>query len=162
MSPQTGRTMEVFDDNVRVRAGDMLYSWSGNPDTSLDVFVWDGEDGWLNQHVFKVTPASGVRTRFLFFLLKWIRPVLAEIARNKQTSGLGHITIGDMKAIMVALPDEDEQDALLEVLNPLQDKIELHVSEGRTLTALRDLLIPRLLSGSLRLNDAVFDLSASV
>jgi type I restriction enzyme S subunit len=58
VTEQTARTKAEYDPSVVVRAGDMLFSWSGNPDTSIDVFRWEGEDGWLNQHIFKVTPMT--------------------------------------------------------------------------------------------------------
>ena len=34
----------------RVKKGDVLISWSA----SLGVYVWKGNDAWLNQHIFKV------------------------------------------------------------------------------------------------------------
>jgi len=33
-----------------VKKGNLLISWSG----TLGVYEWDGEDAWLNQHIFKV------------------------------------------------------------------------------------------------------------
>jgi type I restriction enzyme S subunit len=44
-----------------VKAGDLLFSWSA----TLMVIVWSGEEGWLNQHLFKVTPAKGIEREFL-------------------------------------------------------------------------------------------------
>ncbi|WP_217426636.1 restriction endonuclease subunit S [Polynucleobacter antarcticus] len=40
----------------RIETGDILFSWSGNPDTSIDTFVWSFDPGWLNQHIFRVLP----------------------------------------------------------------------------------------------------------
>ncbi|WP_114393504.1 restriction endonuclease subunit S [Oleisolibacter albus] len=125
VSPQTARTMADYDRSVFVKAGDMLFSWSGNPDTSIDVFRWEGEDGWLNQHIFKVTAGEGLSDSFLFFLLKWLRPRFAEIARNKQTTGLGHVTIQDLKRMRVAVPDSKEQAKIIQIIGPLQEKIDL-------------------------------------
>lgn len=125
VSSQTARTMADYDPSVFVKAGDMLFSWSGNPDTSIDVFRWEGEDGWLNQHIFKVTAGEGLSEGFLFFLLKWLRPRFAEIARNKQTTGLGHVTIQDLKRMRVAVPDDHEQAQILQIIGPLQEKIDL-------------------------------------
>ncbi len=45
ITSQTARTMADYGPSVSVRIGDMLFSWSGNPDTSIDVFRWEGEDG---------------------------------------------------------------------------------------------------------------------
>ncbi|WP_188235766.1 restriction endonuclease subunit S [Sphingopyxis sp. LK2115] len=136
VSPQTARTMADYDRSVFVKAGDMLFSWSGNPDTSIDVFRWEGEDGWLNQHIFKVTAGEGLSDPFLFFLLKWLRPRFAEIARNKQTTGLGHVTIQDLKRMRVAVPNEKEQSKIVQIIGPLQEKIDLIRQMNETLEAM--------------------------
>ncbi len=135
VSSQTARTMAVYDPSVFVKTGDMLFSWSGNPDTSIDVFRWEGEDGWLNQHIFKVTAGEGLSDHFLFFLLKWLRPRFAEIARNKQTTGLGHVTIQDLKRMCVAVPDDQEQKTIIQIIGPLQEKIDLIRQMNATLEA---------------------------
>jgi type I restriction enzyme S subunit len=136
VTAQTARTEAEYDPSVFVRAGDMLFSWSGNPDTSIDVFWWEREDGWLNQHIFKVTPKQRISGHFLFFVLKWLRPRFAEIARNKQTTGLGHVTVLDLKRMMVGVPDPDEQGAIVSILKPLQSKIALNFRLSKTLEAM--------------------------
>jgi len=126
ITPQTARTLGAYDPAALVRPGDMLFAWSGNPDTSIDVFRWAGEEGWLNQHIFKVTPAENVSWEFLFFMLRWLRPRFAEIARNKQTTGLGHVTVQDLKRMTVGVPSMTEQAEIIRVIGPIQEKIELN------------------------------------
>lgn len=133
---QTARTSGEYDSSVFVQAGDMLFSWSGNPDTSIDVFRWDREDGWLNQHIFKVTPQPGIDDEFLFFALRWLRPRFAEIARNKQTTGLGHVTIQDLKRMIVGVPTLSEQRQIVSTVSPLEHKIELNRKMNQTLEAI--------------------------
>lgn len=68
-----------------IHDGDVLFSWSG----SLEVEIWCGGEGALNQHLFKVT--SEHFPRWFYFL--WTRYHLAafrEIAVNKATT-MGHI-----------------------------------------------------------------------
>jgi len=130
---QTKFTNDQFDDAVRVIAGDFLFSWSGNPDTSIDIFRWAGGDGWLNQHIFKVHPQPVVDREFFFFMMKWLRPRFAEIARNKQTTGLGHVTIADLKRMSVGVPSIDEQRRLVDVLGPIQEKLDLNLRMNATL-----------------------------
>ena len=43
----TGFTNKKYDPEVRVKPGDLLFSWSGNPKTSIDAFYWNGPPGWL-------------------------------------------------------------------------------------------------------------------
>ena len=136
VTSQTARTIAEYDPSVSVRRTDMLFSWSGNPDTSIDVFRWEGEEGWLNQHIFKVTPSNGVSQDFLFFLLKWLKPRFAEIARNKQTTGLGHVTIKDLKRMLVGVPDPREQKEIVRIIGPIQEKIDLNRRMNETLEAM--------------------------
>ncbi len=136
ITAQTARTNGDYDPSVSVRAGDLLFSWSGNPDTSIDVFRWDREEGWLNQHIFKVTPRPGTDEEFLFFVLRWLRPRFAEIARNKQTTGLGHVTIQDLKRMVVGVPDLAEQRRIVSTIGPFEYKIELNRRMNETLEAI--------------------------
>lgn len=136
VTSRTARTMADYGPSVSVGLGDMLFSWSGNPDTSIDVFRWEGEDGWLNQHIFKVTPCDGISGDFLFFLLKWLKPRFAEIARNKQTTGLGHVTIQELKQTFVGVPGAKEQAEIVGVISPIQRKMDLNRQMNKTLEAM--------------------------
>jgi type I restriction enzyme S subunit len=132
---QTKFTQQVFDESVRVKHGDMLFSWSGQPETSIDVFWWYGPEGWLNQHVFRVTPAECVDRAFFYYLLRYLNPNFVGIASNKQTTGLGHVTKRDLDNIEVAYPGIREQQAIACILGALDEKIELNRRMNRTLEA---------------------------
>ena len=133
ISGQTKFTQQTFDESVRIRSGDLLFSWSGQPETSIDAFWWRGPEGWLNQHVFRVTPINGVDSTFFFYLLRYLKPNFVAIARNKQTTGLGHVTKRDLENIEAALPDLSEQRAIADILGTLDDKIELNRRMNETL-----------------------------
>lgn len=136
VTSQTARTASEYNPSVYVERGNLLFSWSGNPDTSIDIFRWDGGDGWLNQHIFKVTPGKDVTDEFLFFLLRWLRPRFAEIARNKQTTGLGHVTVADLKQMQVRIPTIEVQNLIVGVVGPIESKIELNRRMNATLEGL--------------------------
>lgn len=136
ISGQTKFTQQTFDESVLVRPGDLLFSWSGQPETSIDAFWWRGPEGWLNQHVFRVTPMEGVDPTFFFYLLKYLSPNFVGIARNKQTTGLGHVTKGDLRAIEAAYPDLAEQRAIAHILGTLDDKVELNQRISETLESM--------------------------
>jgi type I restriction enzyme S subunit len=136
ISGQTKFTRQTFDESVFVRAGDLLFSWSGQPETSIDAFWWRGPEGWLNQHVFRVTPTDGIDKVFLYYLLRYLKPNFVGIARNKQTTGLGHVTKRDMENMEVAHPDLPEQRAIAHILGTLDDKIEVNRRMSATLEAM--------------------------
>ncbi len=136
ISDQTKLTYQNFDESVRVRTGDLLFSWSGQPETSIDAFWWRGPEGWLNQHIFRVIPSAGIDTTFFFYLLRYLNPNFVAIARNKQTTGLGHVTKRDLENIEAALPAHQEQRDIAHILGTLDDKIELNRRMNETLEAM--------------------------
>jgi type I restriction enzyme, S subunit len=151
---QTRFTEQNLGSKYRIDTGDILFSWSGNPDTSIDVFVWEKGPAWLNQHIFAVRPNSNAWKIFIFIQLKVLIPVFAEIARNKQTTGLGHVTARDMKGFLVCLPTEDVASTFDAVVEPMFDGLLSNLKEIQILTSLRELLLPKLISGEIRVKDA--------
>jgi type I restriction enzyme, S subunit len=133
ITQQTKFTEREFDTKHRVDPGDLLFSWSGNPETSIDAFWYAGPTGWLNQHVFRVTPTSGVDDTYFYYLLKGLKPLFTDIASNKQTTGLGHVTKRDLREISVGVPPLPEQKAIAHGLGMLDDKIELNRRMNETL-----------------------------
>lgn len=123
ITAQTARTEQDFSPAVHLTKGDMVFSWSGNPETSIDVFLYDLPDGWLNQHIFKVTPKAGVDKLYLYYLLKFLKPRFTAIASNKQTTGLGHVTVKDLKELCVPLHDMEKQQAIASYLYAIDKKI---------------------------------------
>ena len=123
---QTQFTNGDYGEAVSLTRGDMVFSWSGNPETSIDVFWYDLPDGWLNQHIFKVTPSECVDKKYLYYLLKSLKPTFTAIASNKQTTGLGHVTIKDLKELIIDLPTRSTQEAISNYLYALDSKIHLN------------------------------------
>lgn len=134
ISKQTKFTNERYDEIYLLKKEDMLFCWSGQPETSIDVFWWQGPEGWLNQHTFKIIPKIENKL-FFFYLLKYLKPNFIQIAVNKQTTGLGHVTKGDLQRFIVKLPIQEEQRAIATVLASFDDKVELLREQNKTLEA---------------------------
>ena len=126
LTTQTRYTKDKFDDTVRLIKGDIVFSWSGNPETSIDVFWYNLPTGWLNQHIFKITVKEIVEDKYFYYLLKSLKPTFKQIATNKQTTGLGHITIADLKRIQVKLPEPCNQRHVSSILSVLDDYIKVN------------------------------------
>ncbi|MFN8049805.1 MAG: restriction endonuclease subunit S [Ancrocorticia sp.] len=154
LTAQTKYSKRNVSEDQRIDTGDLLYSWSGSPDTSLDAFLWSLGPGLLNQHIFKVISPNAAHQRFIFYLLKSLRSVLVETARNKQTTGLGHVTVADMKRLQVCWASTLVMAAFDQLVSALYDKAFVGILESQTLAALRDSLLPKLISGELRVPDA--------
>ena len=138
-------TSEVKPEYI-VENGDVIFAWSA----SLMVKVWDGEMCVLNQHLFKVTSADFPK----WFYLMWCKHHLAEfisISASHATT-MGHIKRGDLDAAMVIVPHENELKVMSEQMTPLLDK-QISISKQiQTLEKLRDTLLPKLMSGEVRLD----------
>ena len=144
-----------------IDTGDILFSWSGNPDTSIDTFVWPYDAAWLNQHIFRVLPSKKNERAFVLQALRNFRPIFAELARNKQTTGLGHVTVSDLKRLLIARPQQTVLDAFEKIAGTIQKKIFYNSLQLNTLTNLRDTLLPRLISGQLRMPDVEEQIEAA-
>jgi type I restriction enzyme S subunit len=152
ISKQTEYTLKDVPEKYRINSGDILYSWSGSPETSLEAFKWFGGEGWLNQHIFKINTNSIEQKVFVYFLLKYLKPQLIEIAKNKQTTGLGHVTVADMKRIKIVFPDKKALKFLSSKLLPAFQLSSNCIQQNYVLSKQRDTLLPRLLSGEVKPN----------
>jgi len=130
-----------------IQDGDVLFSWSG----SLEVEIWCGGAGALNQHLFKVT--SHRFKKWFFFL--WTLHHLNDfrlIAADKATT-MGHIQRKHLSDARVLIPSKPLMDSMDNLMDPLVERVVSCRLESRTLAALRDTLLPKLISGELRVPD---------
>ena len=130
-----------------VSDGDLLFSWSG----SLEVALWTAGSGALNQHLFKVT-SNGHPEWFVRHALLAHLPSFRAIAASKATT-MGHIQRGHLTEALVALPPADVMQAAALVLGSTEVRLSALGVENRSLTALRDTLLPKLVSGEVRITD---------
>ena len=128
--------------------GDVVFSWSG----SLMVMVWCSGRAALNQHLFKVTSTRFPKWSFLHN----VRSHLANfqtIAAGKATT-MGHIKRHHLSDAKCTVPDRQ---LLAAADGPLSAIFERSLSaniQSRTLASLRDTLLPKLISGEIRLHAA--------
>jgi type I restriction enzyme, S subunit len=131
-----------------INDGDVIFSWSG----SLMVDVWCGGRGALNQHLFKVTSTHYPK----WFYLHWIHYHLEDfqdIASGKATT-MGHIQRHHLSSAMVVVPSDEVIAKMDRSLTPILNKIISNRIQSRTLASIRDALLPRLLSGEIRVKEA--------
>jgi type I restriction enzyme S subunit len=152
-SELAGRT---FDSQYLVNDGDLLFSWSG----TLEVRMWTGGNGALNQHLFKVVP-GGVPKWFVYFWLLEHLGTFRAIAAGKATT-MGQIQRHHLEEALVAVPPDSVMLAADESISPMLQRIVAGSLEARTLIELRDLLLPKLLSGEIRVGEAESLLKAAV
>jgi type I restriction enzyme S subunit len=153
VTSQTRFSAIDMPSKYKIDTGDILFSWSGNPDTSIDIFVWPHGPAWLNQHIFRVVPHSVHERAFILMTLRSLLPVFAEIARNKQTTGLGHVTVEDLTRLVMVRPPESVLMGWNMLVEPMLDRSFGLEKEIKNLVALRDALLPKLVSGEIRVEN---------
>jgi type I restriction enzyme S subunit len=154
VTSQTKFTNTDLGDRYKIKDGELLFSWSGNPDTSIDTFIWTGGLAWLNQHIFAVRENGRRKMAYVHAMLKWLNPVFAELARNKQTTGLGHVTKEDLGRLQVVVPSPPIELEFDRIVAPVLHRLSAALFENRALAATRAALLPKLMSGEVRVKDA--------
>ena len=145
---KTHRDSRDIPERYLVKDRDFLFSWSG----SLMAKFWTNGEGALNQHLFKV---SSDRYPAWFFS-HWIHHHLdafRAIAASKATT-MGHIQRRHLKEAMARCPPDDVLLALGQTIGPLVELTINNELEIRSLTQTRNLLLPKLMSGEIRLAES--------
>jgi type I restriction enzyme S subunit len=131
-----------------IQDGDVLFSWSG----SLEVIIWCGGEGALNQHLFKVTSKNYPKW-FYYLWTKHHLESFQRIAESKATT-MGHIQRKHLTEAKVVTPPTAFVESISAYFSPLIEKSITNSIQAKNLEKLRDTLLPRLISGQLRLPDA--------
>ncbi len=136
-------TREIKPEYI-IENGDVIFAWSA----SLMVKVWNGEKCILNQHLFKVTSTEYPK----WFYLMWCKHHLDEFISisSSHATTMGHIKRSDLDAAMVLVPSDDELTIMSEKMTPILNKQIGIAKQIKTLEKLRDNLLPKLMSGEVR------------
>jgi len=127
-----------------VKNGDVIFSWSA----SLMVKIWDGDNCILNQHLFKVT--SDEFPKWYYYL--WSKHHLEEFISiyASHATIMGHIKRGDLNNAIVLVPTDDEMITFTEIQSPIIDKIIANNKQLKKIVAIRETLLPKLMSGEIQ------------
>ncbi|MBQ3961368.1 MAG: restriction endonuclease subunit S [Muribaculaceae bacterium] len=134
----------LVDDKFIINNGDIIFSWSG----TLMVKYWCGGKGGLNQHLFNVVPKEYPK----WFVYQWTKFHLANfirIAKDKAVT-MGHIKRGELDKAKVAVPTRVLFDKINFTMVPIHEQMVLKEIEIRHLSKLRDTLLPKLMSGEIK------------
>jgi type I restriction enzyme S subunit len=136
-------TTEIPTEYI-VNDGDVIFAWSA----SLMVKIWNGEKCILNQHLFKVTSIDYPK----WFYYLWSKQHLVEfqsIAASHATT-MGHIKRKDLDEAIVLIPSNEEFVEMTKQMEPLIEKTISNSKQISILTSLRDTLLPKLMSGEIK------------
>lgn len=144
ISEQTDKANLEIPEAYLIEDGDVLFSWSG----TLEVEIWTNGQGALNQHLFKVSSEDYPKW-FYYYWTKYHLKRFRHIAKGKATT-MGHIQRHNLSESNTIVPDKKTLGDMDKMMSPLVEKIILLRIESRRLSAIRDSLLPRLMSGRIR------------
>lgn len=147
ISENTDRCSRELPQKYIIQDGDILFSWSG----SLEVVIWHDGEGALNQHLFKVS-SENYHKWFYYLATKHHLQTFKMIAESKTTT-MGHIQREHLKEATVSIPPKELFTEYDKRIAPLIEKKIKNNSQIKSLTQLRDTLLPKLMSGEARVEN---------
>lgn len=103
-----------------------------------------------NQGFKSVIPNENIGTAYLYFLLKNLLPTIEGIASG---STFKEISGSAMKSVPTVMPDADTIQLFSSFCEPVFKEQEILEAENQRLSALRNSLLPKLMSGELDVSD---------
>jgi type I restriction enzyme, S subunit len=140
-------TEEVLPRGEVIEPGAIVVGMDGE----FRLHFWCGPRSLLNQRVCCFRPRVGVPAAFLAEALK---EPLAFFERGKVGTTVIHLGKRDIDTFQLLLPSQAVFAAFGAVTDPLLQRMLINAAESRTLTVLRDLLLPKLMSGEIRIRTA--------
>ena len=103
----------------------------------------------INQGFIGIMPHQGVSN---LFMLYWSEASHDEIINHANGSTFLEISKGNFRQLSVVVPDEPAMKAFDSLSRPLYNRIVSNERQSHSLAALRDTLLPKLISGEMRVN----------
>lgn len=126
---------------------DGIYLLLGEDGTVMDdagypilQYVWG--QFWVNNHAHILTGKLGFNVESLLLLFKQT-PVKSIVTGAVQPK----ISQANLRSMQVVIPPQSELDAFNELICPLFDQIRQNQDQNKALSAMRDVLLPKLMSG---------------
>jgi len=136
--------IEGLSKTTHLKAGSLVLSNSATPGIpkilQIDTCI---HDGWLH------FPKSIFSNEFLYLLFKSIRPELLQLGNG---SIFTNLKTDILKEYELPIPDSKSLMEFDKLIKPTFNKLYSNTVQIRTLTALRDTLLPKLMSGEVRVN----------
>lgn len=141
------RARTDISDSCKVYDGDMIFSWSG----TLMIDIWTGGNAALNQHLYKVTSKKYPQSFYFMWTIQHLSR-FQHIAEAKAVT-MGHIKKGDLSNSFCLIPTSSLITKYDNIVGGYLAKIKNQRLLNNQMTALRDTLLPKLISGELSLDD---------
>jgi type I restriction enzyme S subunit len=140
-------TTEIHPKGTLIKPGDIVVGMDGE----FRGYLWGGNECWMNQRVCQFVPKTNDHS---CFVMESIRKPLMEVEMSETATTVIHLGKGDIDRFKIVIPSQTILDLFGVKSKPLLDTIVRNKKESRSLTQLRDTLLPKLISGEIRIPDA--------
>lgn len=139
-------TTEIHPKGYLLQPGDIVVGMDGE----FRPYIWGNDGAWLNQRVCVFENKRPNGKAFLYFTIK---PLLYGIEQTQVATTVIHIGKKDFDAFEITLPDASTLDDFDALTTPMMRVIVSNCFENKRLAALRDILLPKLMSGEIDVSD---------
>ena len=140
-------TPEILPNTEYIDAGDII----AGMDAEFAPYLWLGEKGVLNQRCCKFKAKNNsISNYYILFLVK---PELEYVQSYKTGTTVSHLGKSDIDRFKFIIPPLDVVLAFSKKVNYMKEEVVNRARESRHLAQLRDTLLPRLMSGELKVNE---------
>lgn len=115
----------AYEEKYKIHNGDLLFAWSA----SLGAHIWNQNDAWLNQHIFKVIPNDNIDKLYLYY---YLQKVIAELYLKTHGSGMVHITKEPFMNTPIPVPSYTEQSRIVARIEELFSELDKAVDTLKT------------------------------
>jgi type I restriction enzyme S subunit len=117
---------------------------------TVGLVVMNAKTSQTNQQINSIIPAKDIYRYFIYLKMLTMKDDLLAMASGGTATD--NLNTGDFSKIDILRPNENQLKKFHETVNPLFEKIYTNQTQIRTLTQTRDTLLPKLMSGEIRLN----------
>ena len=140
-------TPEILPNTEFVCMGDVI----AGMDAEFIPTLWMGNKGVLNQRCCKFKSKNPKFSNY--YIMYLLKPELEFVQSYKTGTTVSHLGKSDIDRFIVVIPSSDVIEDFSRKVEPLlSEKIKI-CKEMRILSSLRDTLLPKLMSGELKIND---------
>jgi type I restriction enzyme, S subunit len=140
-------TPEIHPKGYLIQPGDIIVGMDGE----FRAYLWGGDPAWMNQ---RICAFHSKRPYCPVFVRNAIEPHLARVEATEIATTVIHLGKGDIDEFRVVIPEDKVAREFERLGQPLFDKIVLSKQQSAILAEQRDTLLPKLVSGAMRVPEA--------
>jgi type I restriction enzyme, S subunit len=155
----------VFTSGMRFTNGDTLVAritpCLENGKTAFVDFLADGQIGWGSTEYIVLRSKPPLPLEYSYFLARSDDFRAHAITNMTGTSGRQRVPVSCLQGYIVVIPPPPIVERFGTFAQPSVAAIKQHDEESRTLAAIRDALLPKLISGEIRIHESLQAFSAA-